>query len=80
MARKSTMVPCNGNRDFVNALNVVAKGKRQTTSELVRKAVDALYGNEIKEAEQFLLTHSGASEYQHSQGITNNSQQAGAGH
>ena len=47
------MVPVNGTRAYVNALNLVARRKQRTMSDLVREALDARYGIELEQAEVF---------------------------
>jgi len=79
MTRKSTTIPCYGTREFVTLFGLLARRKQRDMGDLVRQALDAMFGDELKETERLFFADSGSSIYHNANEITDKSPQAGAG-
>ena len=64
--RTTTTIAITGNRDYVAAINLVARLHGQNTAQLVRSALETLYAPEIENALSFFVK-SGTVKYQSEQ-------------
>lgn len=49
----STSISCSGDRQYVALLKAVAAKRGITLAELVRRGLDAQYGDELEQASEF---------------------------
>jgi hypothetical protein len=57
---KSTTIPVEGDRSFVNAFSTFAKTKNKTMGALVKDALVLAYGDELKPFEELFAAKNGA--------------------
>ena len=50
---KSTNITVEGDRDFVNAMAIIARQKQTTVAALVRTAIEKAYKKELEEVRPF---------------------------
>ena len=63
---RSTTIPCRGDRRSVAKLKTLATARGETMAELVRVALDEVYGDALLTAEAFIVANSGVSKLQNS--------------
>lgn len=62
--KKTTTVPIQADRTFVDAFDFYARSKKTTMSALVRQAIDALYGPDLQRIQEFSADLGGTSIFQ----------------